>query len=94
MIVTAFFSWFFLKEKLYRHHFLGMSLLILGLIVVGLSVFVGPSDFSKYTNEDIYLGMLLLVLAFFTFSTQITVEEKFFHQYSLNPFQLVGLEGN
>ena len=40
IVVTATFSVIFLKKKLERHHYLGCSLAISGIVLVGLSNFI------------------------------------------------------
>ena len=66
-MVTAIFSRIFLKELLYKHHLLGLALLIIGLIVVGVSALVTGEDDAE-SSSNIYIGILVLILAFFTFS--------------------------
>ncbi|EGR32614.1 hypothetical protein IMG5_076440 [Ichthyophthirius multifiliis] len=92
IIITALFQVQFLKKKLYRHHLLGLSFIIIGLVIVGLTVLIFQNN-SSQDNNKLILGLILLICSFFTFSTQITLEEKLFGDYHLNAFQTVGIEG-
>lgn len=51
IVWTSIFSYFFLKKILYRHHFLGIGLIFIGVILLGL----GSND-SKNTT---WLGFFL-----------------------------------
>lgn len=37
VVIAAFLAWMFLKRKFYRHHIAGISAIILGIILGGLS---------------------------------------------------------
>ncbi|KAL4470183.1 hypothetical protein ABPG74_011794 [Tetrahymena malaccensis] len=90
LIVISVFSVIFLKKVLYRHHYMGLFFNILGLIVIGVSALQNASDGD---NSSLLLGIILQCCTFFTGSTQSIVEEKFFRNYHLNPFEFVGYEG-
>lgn len=68
LVVTTIFSVIFLKRKLYKHHILGLIIIISGLITVGIVVIMNSKgsgdDFSK-----MILGVILLIVSFFTFSS-------------------------
>ncbi|KAL4465970.1 hypothetical protein ABPG74_004207 [Tetrahymena malaccensis] len=91
LIFTTLFSVFFLKRKLYRHHYLGLLIVMIGITTAGVVVTLNSS--SDGNQSKIILGIILLLCSFITFSSQIIIEEKFFNQYELNPFQTVGIEG-
>lgn len=65
----------------------------MGLAVVGLVEVLNTKDGGDDDTFTFVLGVILLVLSFFTYSTQVILEQKFFSKYSLNPFQVVGIEG-
>jgi len=44
VIVTAFMSIIFLKAKLYRHHWTSLTVLFIGVFMVGLSSFLNKSS--------------------------------------------------
>jgi drug/metabolite transporter (DMT)-like permease len=47
IIFTAVFSVIILKMKLYRHHYLSLVLIMIGLILVALSQILYPSPTAK-----------------------------------------------
>ncbi|CAD8057135.1 unnamed protein product [Paramecium primaurelia] len=87
VVITAIFSVLFLKKVPTKHQILGMSLVVLGNLIVGITIYL------KQTQSDYLIGVLFLCLSFFMFSFQVILEEKYFRKYYLNPFELVGLEG-
>ncbi|KAL4454330.1 hypothetical protein ABPG74_012287 [Tetrahymena malaccensis] len=92
IIVTAIFSIIFLKKILYNHHYLGLGLAIAGSVFMGVMSMLNTNN-SDDDQTQMLIGILLTVFSFFTFATQMVVEEKFFSQYYLHPFQGVGIEG-
>ena len=70
-----------------------MIFIFIGNLIVGVSVFIEQKNDSNSDGFKLIIGIVLLILSFFTFSYQMILEEKYFSQYDLNPFQLVGLEG-
>lgn len=86
------FSRIFLKNKIYRHHAVGVGTVIAGLTLVGLSAIL---DTNKKQEEakDPRVGMVLLVVAQLFSSSQYVVQENFVKKYTINSFQLVGFEG-
>jgi len=85
LVVTTIFSVIFLKRKLYRQHLLGLCTIVTGIIIVGIIVIQNSSS-SGDDSSKIMIGIVLLISSFFTFSTQLVIEEKLFHAYHLNPF--------
>ncbi|CAK75461.1 unnamed protein product (macronuclear) [Paramecium tetraurelia] len=87
VVITAIFQVIFLKKVPTKRQILGMSLVVLGNLIVGITIYL------KSTQSDYLIGVLFLCLSFFMFSFQVILEEKYFRKYYLNPFELVGLEG-
>ena len=54
---------FFLKKRLFRHHFVSIAAIVLGLFFVGLSQAIKPENESSkhktYTSTEIILGISL-----------------------------------
>ena len=76
VIFTAIFSVIFLKRKLYRHHWIGVGLVMVGLILVSIaSLFMANSNAKTKTSV---IGIILLAMSFLTCSVQFIVEEKLF----------------
>ncbi|KAL4512016.1 hypothetical protein ABPG72_005018 [Tetrahymena utriculariae] len=91
IMVTALFSVLFLKRVLYRQNYLGLFLTVAGFVVIGVTAIV-LSD-SSQDNNQLILGIILIIFSFVFTSSQLVLEEKLFSQYYLNPFEVVGYEG-
>eukprot|EP01134_Creolimax_fragrantissima_P001292 CFRG1292T1 len=90
VLFTAVFSVVFLKRKLFANHYLGLTLVIIGIFTVGLaSVLYSPA--SGAINPA--LGNTLVFFAQIIVATQFVLEEKFLGQYHAPALQAVGLEG-
>ena len=88
------FSRIVLKNKIYRHHGIGVGTVIAGLTLVGLSAIIDTNEKSEEEEEkDPKVGMCLLLVAQLFSSSQYIVQENFVKKYTINPFQLVGFEG-
>lgn len=91
MICTGIFSVIFLKRKLLLHHWVGMGLLVGGLIIVGLASILYPGSHGTAPNP--ILGDILVVTAQIVAATQMVVEEKFLGKYNVPALLAVGWEG-
>jgi drug/metabolite transporter (DMT)-like permease len=94
IIFTALFSVIFLKTKLFRHHYISMALVVVGLCLVGLSsvLFLGQQGGQSGTNFQ-WIGMILVITSILFTSTQFVIEEKILKKYECNPINAVGWEG-
>lgn len=97
VFVIAIMSIIFLKRRLYRHHWSSLGIILIGLILVGASPLIYPSD-SDDGDEDsgtfeIILGISLIVVAQLFSGGHFVTEEKLFHNYYLHPLKLIGWEG-
>jgi drug/metabolite transporter (DMT)-like permease len=54
-VFAAILALFFLKAKLYRHHYLSIMAVVVGLIFVGLSEALNGSDSSSSNSGNILL---------------------------------------
>jgi len=59
VFIIAFMSVIFLKRVLYRHHWTSLSVLFVGLALVGASPLIFP---DKETKDDDHNNSLLVVL--------------------------------
>ena len=91
IIFTAMASIFFLKRKLYRHNFLGIGLIVLGLLLVGAGAFWELGNGKGAQNEP--LGFLLVIIAQLFSAAMFISEEKLLKTYKCHPLKLVGFEG-
>lgn len=95
VVVSAFLTRFWLKRHLKWYKLVGVTVVILGLILVGMAIVLDPSH-----NEDSQkigsplLGILLIVGAQVVQGTQIVIEEVLLKNVSLPPLLIVGVEGS
>ena len=96
LIFICLLSKVILKNEIYRHHYLGAAILIIGFSIVGVnSVLYEVKD----EDEDIkkarehFIGIILLFLAQFFHSIECIIQEKFIKKYIIHPSQFVGFEG-
>lgn len=91
IIFTGLLSVAFLGTRLKVQHWVGMIIVICGLVLVGL----GDLLFTKNpsTSKYVLAGDLLIVLAQIITAVQMTVEEKLIKKYKVPPLQAVGWEG-
>lgn len=93
VIITAFFSKWFLGKKLYKHHWWSLVLVFLGVFEVGW-----VSTWEKYavpssTGGSEIMGIALLMASQCCIGVMFVVEEKLLSDYYLDPFTVVGNEG-
>lgn len=90
VVVTALGSKFILKRTLYRHHIMGIFLVVLGIGLVGVAALEKPSeDDVGSTGLGIFLMMVSLVLNGGLFIS----EEKIFQSHHVEPLKVTGTEG-
>jgi len=86
VIVTPILSMFILGRKQYRHHYLGIFLIVSGVM------FVSYVHVTK-SIEASFLGVFILILAQFFGGLMLVSEEIILSNYHLDPFKCVGTEG-
>ena len=95
---TALLSIIFLKNKLYRHNYLALVVVIIGLLLVGLASKIFPPEPVEGCGEsqgtkDSFWGIVLVLVAQVFSASQFIVEEKFMKGYHCHPLKAVGWEG-
>jgi len=96
---TALFSVIFLKNKLYKHNFLALFIVIFGLILVGVASKVYPHILPEQCKEggsdqkESVWGIVLVIIAQVFSASQFIIEEKFMKGYHCHPLKAVGWEG-
>ncbi|CAL1296140.1 unnamed protein product [Larinioides sclopetarius] len=93
IVFTGLLSVAFLDRHLKKYEWLGIFIVIIGLICVGLSDIINPDDSANYSQNSIITGDLLIIMAQIIVATQMVVEEKFVSKYNVPALQGVGWEG-
>ena len=91
IIFTALLSVAFFGSKLRMYHWVGMSAVVIGLIVVGLGDVIGGDNSGD--SRSVLTGDLLIVAAQIIAAIQMTVEQYFVQGLNVPPLQGVGWEG-
>jgi drug/metabolite transporter (DMT)-like permease len=90
IVFTGIFGRIFLKKHLKGYNILGISVAVLGLIVVGISAVLNP-DATGSTNVP--LGIILCLAGQVLAAGQFTIESLFVGPKRIPPVQVVGTEG-
>ncbi|PWA27416.1 hypothetical protein CCH79_00000478, partial [Gambusia affinis] len=93
IIFTGLLSVAFLGRRLAPSQWLGISITILGLVVVGLADFVSGHRDDSHKLSDVITGDLLIIMAQIIVSVQMVLEEKFVYKHDVHPLRAVGTEG-
>ena len=87
IIFTGVFSVIFLKAKLHLHHYLGIILVVSGLVSIG----IGDYYYHDYNQEKslskkgVMFGDLLIVFSQVITALQMVIEEKLLKKYRIHP---------
>ncbi|KAM3719402.1 Solute carrier family 35 member [Dirofilaria immitis] len=92
IIFTGLFSVAFLRLHLQVFHWLGISFVTIGLVIVGISDIILDKN-SKHDINGIITGDLLIIIAQIIVAIQMVVEQKFVTEFNAPPLFVVGLEG-
>jgi drug/metabolite transporter (DMT)-like permease len=95
VIFTALFSIFYRKKKLHCVDWIGIFVVVLGIILVGVSAILGDSQNSKKVASQ---TMQLIAMVFVMFSQALqavraVAEEKILHDIDADPPEIIGFEG-
>lgn len=93
IVFTGLLSVAFLGRRLKIYEWLGILLVICGLVIVGLSNIISGKDSQDHALNKIITGDLLIIMAQIITATQMIVEEKFVSGSNVSPLQAVGWEG-
>ena len=91
IIFTFLGSVIFLKRKYYRHHFLAICIIIIGVTITGLNDIINEESLGGSIN--IGLGIFLVILAQMIMSFYFSLEGKILKEYDIDPLKLVRIEG-
>ena len=92
IVITAILSRIFLGRRYYRHHFLGIGLIIFGLGIVGTASVIHTSNSGGIDTVQ-PVGFIFLFIAQCFAATMYVTEERLFQKCYSHPLQAVGLEG-
>ena len=90
IIFTCTASILFLKNKYYRQHFLGICIVVIGLVIVGVNAAIGGHE---EFDIKIVLGIFLVVVSQIFSCLLFISEEKILKKYDAPPLKAVGMEG-
>ena len=90
IIFTCLGSIIFLKSKYYRHHVLGIIIVIIGLLIVGLNAIFNNTGNS---SEHPLAGIILVVTGQIFAASMFITEEKLLKKFNCHPLKVVGSEG-
>ncbi|KFM69984.1 Transmembrane protein, partial [Stegodyphus mimosarum] len=93
IVFTGLLSVAFLERQLKVYEWLGIFIVILGLVCVGASDIFSPSSEDSFGANSIITGDLLIVMAQIIVATQMVVEEKFVTKHNVPALLGVGWEG-
>ncbi|KAM9315725.1 solute carrier family 35 member F6 [Gastrophryne carolinensis] len=92
IIFTGLLSVAFLGRKLQCSQWIGILVIIVGLVIVGLADLLSGHGSGKSLN-DVITGDLLIIMAQIIASIQMVLEEKFVYKHNVHPLRAVGTEG-
>ena len=107
IIFTAILARYFLGRIPSNNQIIGIIIVVAGLVTVGATDLISANERAdrfktnsgsknaedELTLIDVLLGNVLIILAQFLFSIQLTYEEKFITKYKVPVLHVLGLEG-
>lgn len=92
VIFVCLMSWMFLGRTQKSFQLAGVLLVTVGIVLVALSAFSGGSETSSL-GTSLSKGIALVIFAQVFQAGMFVYEEKIMSQYSVEPLQVVGMEG-
>lgn len=90
VVIVPLQSMLLLGRKQYKHHFLGIVLIVVGVTLVSYIHVVSTHHTKRHSS---LFGIILLISAQFFQGLMLITEEKILSNYHLDPFKVVGTEG-
>ena len=93
-VVTPILSIIFLGRRYYIHHWIGVALIVLGVVEVGwVAIAFEDDEPSEAGGASMVFGIILILIAQLFTGAMFIVEEKLLGDYYVDPMKIVGLEG-
>jgi len=92
VVFSAIFAVFFLKRKLQAFHWIGVTVTVIGLSLVGYAAVVQQSPSGSH-GDHVTLGVFLVLVAQVFAAFQCTFEEYLLTGHEVSAMQTVGMEG-
>ena len=89
VVVTAILSIFFLHRKLITHHYLGITIVVTGALLVGTSQ--RSNGGNQETNH--MFGLVVTLVGYLFYGCHIVIQEALMTKAQIHPLQLAGWEG-
>lgn len=94
IVFTCLFSKIFLGKKVYRHHMLGVVLLVIGFVLVGIaSVVTTGNGSSEVGVGGTIAGIVMVLISLVIQAGQFVLEETIVTKNQIAAQRMVGLEG-
>ena len=95
IMTTCIFSKFMLGRQIYRHHWLGNLLALIGFGLVFISSLISNEEDNTptFSTGELVLGAVLVGIGLVLQGVQYNWEEYLMIKYAVEPQRLVGLEG-
>jgi drug/metabolite transporter (DMT)-like permease len=95
VIFTAICSIFYRKRKLHFVDWFGISVVVLGIVLVGVSARLGETNRGKETvcESMQIIAMLLVMFSQALQALRAVAEERILHDIDADPPEIIGFEG-
>ncbi|KIH67161.1 hypothetical protein ANCDUO_02512 [Ancylostoma duodenale] len=92
IVCTGLLSIFLINAQIEGYKWLGMLIVVLGLVIVGVTDFLFGEE-TEEKKEGAMIGNILCVVAQIAVALQLVLEQKYLHMHDVHPLFAVGLEG-
>jgi len=94
IVFTCLFSKIFLKRQVYRHHMVGVCLLVVGFVLVGVaSVVTSGTGAGSVGVGGTIAGIVMVLISLVIQAAMFVLEETIVSKNQIDPQRMVGLEG-
>lgn len=93
IITSCIVSKFMLGREIYRHHWFGNVLALIGFTLVGASSLLNETATERYSFKGELLGIFLVMFSLVLQGIQFNTEELIMIKNAVEPQRMVGMEG-